>query len=298
MELRQLKYFVAVAEDLHFGKAARRLNISQPPLSQQIMRLEEEMGAKLFNRTSRSVALTPEGVYFRDEAKAVLERIERAAETVSSMARGEEGALSIGFVVLVTQTVFSDVVMAFRKEWPKVRLDLRDMSTNEQLAALASGDIDVGFIRYYGHSLKGLARKVFLKESYVVAMPAQHRLADRSEVRLSELKGESLIMFNRAYHPGLFDTILELFSQAGVKSSMIQETHRHITAIALVAAGMGIAPMPASMRRLGREGVVYLPIADPFPTVEVLAVWPEGRCAPVLESFLDLLERFCFSPAH
>ena len=290
MELRQLKYFLAVAEELHFGKAARRMNISQPPLSQQIKQLEDELGAKLFERTSRSVSLTPEGDFFMKEAKSVLEKLDRAGETVKAMARGEEGQLAIGFVVIINQTHLPEVIRDFRSRSPNVRLELKEMSTNSQLSGLSNGDLDIGFIRSYGHNLNGFRTKTYLKENYVLALPDHHPLAGKSEIRLSDLTDDSLIMFNREYQPDLFDSIIKKFTDAGVKPRMIQETNRRLTAIALVAAGMGVSPVPESTKRLGREGVVYLPIADPLPAIEVIAVWPENRSSRALESFVQVLE--------
>jgi len=290
MELRQLKYFLAVAEDLHFGNAARRMNISQPPLSQQIKQLEDELGTKLFERTSRSVALTPEGDFLMKEAQSVLDKLDRATETVKAMARGEEGQLTIGFVVILNQSKLPEVIRDFRSRFPNVRLELKELSTNSQLSALSSGDLDIGFIRAYGHNLNGFRSKTYLKENYVLALPDHHPLARNSEVRLSDLTDDALIMFNREYQPDLFDFIIRKFTDAGVKPKMIQETNRRLTAIALVAAGMGVSPVPESTKRLGREGVVYLPIADPFPTIEVIAVWPENRNSHVLESFVQVME--------
>jgi len=290
MELRQLKYFLAVAEDLHFGNAARRMNISQPPLSQQIKQLEDELGTKLFERTSRSVALTPEGDFLMKEAQSVLDKLDRATETVKAMARGEEGQLTIGFVVILNQSKLPEVIRDFRSRFPNVRLELKELSTNSQLSALSSGDLDIGFIRAYGHKLNGFRSKTYLKENYVLALPDHHPLAGDSEVRLSDLTDDALIMFNREYQPDLFDFIIRKFTDAGVKPKMIQETNRRLTAIALVAAGMGVSPVPESTKRLGREGVVYLPIADPFPTIEVIAVWPENRNSHVLESFVQVME--------
>lgn len=290
MELRQLKYFLAVAEELHFGNAARRMNISQPPLSQQIKQLEDELGAKLFERTSRSVALTPEGGFFMKEAKAVVEKLDNASETIKAMARGEEGQLAIGFVVILNQSELPEVIRDFRSRFPNVRLELKEMSTNHQLAALSSGDLDIGFIRSYGHNLTGFHQQTYLKESYVLALPDHHPLAGNFEIRLSDLTNEPLVMFKREYQPELYDSIIKKFSDAGVKPSMIQETNRRLTAIALVAAGMGVSPVPESTKRLGREGVVYLPIADPLPPIEVIAVWPENRPSRILESFVRVME--------
>lgn len=290
MELRQLKYFLAVAEDLHFGKAARRMNISQPPLSQQIKQLEDELGAKLFERTSRSVVLTPEGDFLMKEAQSVLDKLDKATKTVRAIARGEEGQLTIGFVVILNQSQLPRVIRDFRSRRPNVRLELKEMSTNSQLSALASGDLDIGFIRAYGHKLNGFHTKTYLKENYVLALPDHHPLAGESKIRLSDLTNDSLIMFNRGYQPDLFDSIIKKFTDAGVKPRMIQETNRRLTAIALVAAGMGVSPVPESTKRLGREGVVYLPIADPLPAIEVIAVWPKNRQSHILDSFVQVMD--------
>ncbi len=170
MELRQLKYFLAVAEELHFGRAAQKMNVSQPPLSQQIKLLEEELNTRLFMRTSRSVSLTQEGQYFMKEAKCILNRLQLASDTVKAMARGEEGLLSIGFVVVASQTQLPETIREFRLHNPKVRLELKELSTNEQLEGFANGDLDMGFIRYYGQNLKGLNTMSYHKENYALAI--------------------------------------------------------------------------------------------------------------------------------
>lgn len=214
MELRQLRYFLAVAEELHFGRAARRMNISQPPLSQQIRQLEDELGATLFERTSRSVALTPEGVFLKKEASTILGKLGKACETVKAMGRGEEGHLSIGFVVILNQSRLPEVIRDFRVKYPDVRLELKEMSTNAQLIALEDGELDIGFIRAYGHRLEGLNQQSYLREDYMLAISDDHPLAKNSEIRLCDLTDEPLIMFNRDYQPELYDHILRLFAQA------------------------------------------------------------------------------------
>jgi len=290
MELRQLKYFLAVAEELHFGKAARRMNISQPPLSQQVKQLEEELGARLFERTSRSVSLTPEGNYFKEEAKSVMERLERAGNTVRAMARGEEGALSIGFVVILNQSPLPEVILDFRQRFPKVRLELKEMTTKCQLESVRNGALDIGFIRYHNQDVGGLCKKTYIRESYVLALSDQHPLAGQSEISLGELTDEPLVMFKRENLPALYDEIVQTFTRAGMRPRMVQETNRRLTAIALVAAGMGVSPVPESTRRLGREGVVYLPIVDALPEIEVAAVWADKGGPSVLDSFVAVME--------
>ncbi|SCY61617.1 LysR family transcriptional regulator [Desulfoluna spongiiphila] len=290
MELRQLKYFLAVAEELHFGNAARRMNISQPPLSQQVKQLEEELGARLFERTSRSVALTPEGVFFKEEAKAILERLERAGDTVRAMARGEEGSLSIGFVVIINQSLLPEVILDYKQRFPKVHLELKEMTTNYQLKSVRNGTLDIGFIRYHNQDLSGLCKKTYIKENYVLALSDRHPLAGRTEISLGELTDEPLVMFKRDNLPALYDEIVRAFTRAGMRPRMVQETNRRLTAIALVAAGMGVSPVPESTRRLGREGVTYLPIVEPLPEIEVAAVWADKGGVSVLDSFVAVME--------
>lgn len=292
MELRQIKYFLAVAEYLHFGNAAKSMNISQPPLSQQIKQLENEIGVKLINRTSRSVELTPQGLFLKKEAKAILERLEKAVKTTRAIASGESGMLSVAFVVIVTQTRFPELIQEYRSKWPDVSLDIMEMSTMKQLELIKKGELDIGFVICNGQNFNGMCKHVFLKDKYLIALPENHPLKTEKEISLKDLKGETLIMFKREDHPELFDAITESFARSGASPEFVQETNSRITALALVSTGMGVCPVSSPAQKLRKEGIIYKPIKDPFPELEVAAVWSGTETSPQLESFINIMEKY------
>lgn len=195
METRQLRYFVAVAEELHFGNAAKRLHISQPPLSQQIMKFEDELGVKLFRRNKRSVVLTAAGRSFLQDARDILHSIERAESNLRDAVSGEGGRFNLGYIGPALETSLADVIREYKFAYPRVRFGLREMFTNDQLEAVRSGEIDAGVVRLFGHDLSGLECLKFHQESYALVLPSEHRFADRDHVDISELSGEPLIFF-------------------------------------------------------------------------------------------------------
>lgn len=292
MRMKQLEYFIAVAEELHFGRAAKRVHIEQPPLSRQIRALEEALGAPLFLRDKRRVALTEEGAYFLAEARAILERMRLAEATVRAMAMGEEGILRIGFVTPVLHTPFSGAIREFGADAPGVRLSLKHESTTEQIERLRSGRLHMGFLRPYAHDLSGLSTRPFWREPYVLVMPAGHPLAQLAEVPLKKLAGEPLIMFPRFVNQSLHDAIMAVFHGAGVSPNIVQEVMESQATITLVAAGLGLALMPMSVRREERAGLAYRPVTDGLPPVEITIAWLKGRKTPMMRRFLDFLQSY------
>lgn len=282
MDLRQLEYFVAVAEELHFGRAAQRTFVAQPALSRRVKGLEEELGAELLRRSSRRVRLTDEGAYLLQEARAILRRAARAAETVRSMARGESGRLRLGFVGPASQTAFPEVLREFGRTHRNIRLELLEMPTAAQLEALRGGELHAGLIRSHGHDLSGLGSLVFSREPYVLALPADLALARQEAVSVKMFDGLEFIHYPRWMQPQLYDALDRAFALAGVRPKVVQEASTKLSAIALVAAGMGAALVPeSSMRALPRAGVAYLPLAEPdaLPQVEFTLAWREESAA-------------------
>jgi DNA-binding transcriptional LysR family regulator len=297
MELRQLRYFQAVAEELHFGRAAERVHIAQPPLSQQIKRLEEELGVSLLRRSSRKVELTPEGTRFLDSVRDILERVEGAAHAVRALARGEEGRLRVGFVGAASDTPFPDAVRDYREKYPAVHLVLRDMCTLRQLEELRRGEIDVGLIRLFGQNLRGYRHETLLRDSYVLAMPRSHPLARLESIPLAALDGVPLVLYPRSSQPALYDTFMARLGEQGVRPVIAQTATTKQTMSALVAAGMGIAFLHGSAARMPHPGVEYRPLVGTFPDVELVMVWRPENDTVLVERFLEALRRRVHSEA-
>ncbi|MBI5249541.1 MAG: LysR family transcriptional regulator [Desulfomonile tiedjei] len=292
MEVRHLRYFIAVAEELHFGRAAQRVNICQPPLSQQIKDLEQELGVALFCRNHKKVSLTDAGAAFLEDARDILRRVELAAERARSVGRGALGRITMGLVLPALDTFLLDAIREFRASNPGIEIQLLELGTLAQLKALAAGDIQVGVMRLFQQDTKGLVAERILEEPYVLALPSKHRLASLKEVPIGALDNESFILFPRRTHPALYDKIIACCSAAGCTPTIEQEATTKVTAIALVAAGIGIALVPASTRKQHRFGVVYRPILGDLPVVELSLVWKEGTESAALYKLIDtVIER-------
>ena len=236
MELRHLRYFVAVAEELHFRRAAERLHMSQPPLSQQIRQLEEEVGAMLLLRNQRKVELTAAGVAFLVRAREILDAVEDAARQARRVQRGEVGRLAVGFVGSAMYSFVPELLRAFRDEKPDIGLRLHELGTTEQLRQLEDGRLDVGFVRLRGPR-PGLAHETVMDEPVVVALPDVHPLAQRPLLRLSDLEGESLVLLAPAGSPGLRAALADAIALLGGEERIVQEVAEMQTVVGLVAAG-------------------------------------------------------------
>jgi len=287
MELRHLRYVIAVAEELHFGRAAQRLNMSQPPLSQQIRYLEDELGVKLFHRTKRQVKLTEAGTRFVDEARQVLAQVEHAARVASRANNGEIGYLTVG-TVTAEKTVLVDTLRMFAKRYPDVHVELRSLGTDAQLHAIREGRIQVGFV-ILPVEVSDLEIEKVLSEPLVLAVPNKHRLASHKRVPLKALVGEPSILFPRALSPGYYDKIISVCRNAGFSLKVIHEMDNIYTALALVEAGLGISIFPASIQGLNRKGVVFRELQAPFPEMECAVAYRKGVQSAVLRSFLDVV---------
>lgn len=286
MELRQLRYFVAVAEELHFRRAAARLHVSQPPLSQQIARLEAELGCRLLARTRRRVELTPAGRAFLSDARAMLSELEVAVATAQRIATGQAGVLRIGFVGSALLSILPAIVQDFRRVRPEVEIELRERSTVAQLQGLLSGVLDVGLVRPPIESDPALRTEVVLRERTVAALPAAHPLTRFQRVSLKRLAGEPLVLFPRDQAPGFHDLLMQQLATTGTAPTVIQYAPEMLTIIGLVAAGIGVSPVPASLGRLGLDGVTYRPLSG-APATELLAVTRANEESPLVQAFLD-----------
>lgn len=298
MELRQLRYFVTVAEELHFGRAAERLHISQPPLSQAIRRLEEDLGTALFERTSRSVALTKEGDYLLGEARELLKRAETVETTLCQMARGESGALRVGLVGPALEGPLPCRIRKFRCKHPGVCVQLEQLNSYEQLERLRSGSLDLGFVRLFKKPTGGLKIIKYSSEPYDMALPEDHPLAAQEKVHLTDLEDETLLIFHRRANPALYDALLASFSDAGVSPRLNHVSLVKHTTTALVAAGMGLTLMPRGMSKVPRPGVVLRPIEGKLPEVEFSIAWSEERETPLMKQFIAAMMRWDKFPAN
>jgi len=285
VELRHLRYFVAVAEELHFHRAAERLHISQPPLSQQIRALEAELGVQLLVRSRRSVELTAAGAVFLREVRGILEAVDAAAETARSVARGEAGRLALGFVGSAMHGALPGVLRAHRRAFSEVQLALTELPTAGQLEALLAGRLDVGVIRPPVREPR-LAFETIHTEPFVVALPEDHELAARREVALAELAEEPFVLLARREAPGLYAALGQAMSDAGGVPGVVQEAREMQTVVGLVAAGIGVSLVPASVGADEHRGVAYRPIAGTAPTVELALAWRPDDRSPVLAAFL------------
>ncbi|WP_462379832.1 LysR family transcriptional regulator [Pseudomonas sp. Marseille-QA0892] len=293
MDLRHLRYFVAVAEELHFGRAADRLNISQPPLSQQIQALEDELGVRLLERTKRRVALTQAGLLFLDQARLALAQVERATDIAQRAGLGEIGSLKVGFTASAPFTsIIPRSLLAFRRAYPDVRLELQEMNSRGVVEALGNDQVEVGVIRPIALPGSIVAQPLFT-EPLVAVLNAAHVLGAEPNVplALSALAEEAFVFFPRGFGTGLYDQLMTLAGQAGFSPKISQEVGDSLTIIGLVAAGLGVSVLPASYRCVAIENVVYRPLLDPGAETSVLLVRRSGELSPVLQAFVEIVSR-------
>lgn len=288
MELRHLRYFVAVAEELHFGRAAERLFIVQPALSKQIASLEKELGVALFLRTKRHVEMTSAGASLLEDARQVLAQAEGAKLRAQLASRGEVGLLKIGFVAPVLYELMPQMLRAYRAQFPDVRLSLHEVHSREVVNGLLSRDLHIGFSRLPLGAGDGLRVLPLVEESVLVAMPKHHPFAAKESVTLAELADEDLILITRGEEPELYDSYVTACAAAGFSPRVAHEVDRTHVAVGLVAGGLGMCFVPESAKVTAHPGVAYRRLTDPSPRITFGAIWPDGPMAPVLENFLSL----------
>jgi DNA-binding transcriptional LysR family regulator len=284
VELRHLRYFLAVAEELHFGRAAEHLHIVQPALSKQIAALEKELGVRLLERTKRRVELTDAGRAFLEDARNVLAQADLAADRARSAGRGERGVLVVGFIPPALNSVLPLALNRYREEHPDVRLVARELTNRAAVDGVLAGRIHISFVRvpFDDH---GLCGEPVYEEPVVVAFPSDHPLAALDAVPLSKLCDEAFVMIPRAQEPELHDYYIALCQEAGFSPHIVHEVSTTLVGVGLVASGVGISFVPLSTRVMARTGVVYRPLLDPTPRFRLAAVW-RREADPVLKSFL------------
>lgn len=289
MELRHLHYFIAVAEELHFTRAAERLHMAQPPLSQQIRDLETQLGIKLFERTKRHVELTPAGKVFLTEARLVLAQADRAVKAAQRAGRGEIGQLIIGFNSSATYSVLPKILQRFRDCCPEVELILHELTTSQQLELLRKHQIHVGLL-YLPLDDAELKFISVLKEPLMVTIPDTHPLRDQPQISLHALKNTPFIMPPHHLGGGLYRQIIKLFQQTNFQPQVVQEAIVLQTAISLVAGGVGVTIVPASLQNLQRPGVIYKPLVEPTPEIEIAVAWRPHDSSPVLQNLINAVQ--------
>ncbi|ARK32438.1 acetoin biosynthesis transcriptional regulator AlsR [Halalkalibacter krulwichiae] len=290
MELRHLKYFVTVAEELHFGRAAIRLNMAQPPLSLQIRQLEEEIGVQLFHRTKRKVELTKEGQYFLEKTYRLLADLDENIETIQKMKRGEVGEIVIGFIATAAYDLVPTIIKLYLNEYPGIKVTLKQITSAEQIIALQNGSIDVGVLSEPAESDQ-ISFQIIREEEMVIALPKEHPLVRQTDaIQLSDLASEPFIITSRQANQGHFDSVINCCFQAGFSPNIIQETAEMSTVISLVAAGIGIALVPSSMKMLLQNEVVYRNVENnKFQSVTALA-WKQDSPSEIVHTFIELVK--------
>ncbi|MDQ0314159.1 LysR family transcriptional regulator [Amorphus orientalis] len=293
MNLRQLSQFVAVAEELHFGRAADRLGMTQPPLSQSIQALEEELGVALFARTRRSVALTAVGAEWLPHVRQVLEGAASLPETARRLARGQLGSLRLAFVSIAAYSILPELISSFKAAFPAVDVSLREATSDVQIEALLAGEIDAGLIIPQTGLQAGLAYRPLLREPLVAAVPqdwVESGRIDCADGRLvfGEVLGEPLILFPRQSAPAFHDIVTSFYALNRAEPAIVQEAIQMQTIIALVAVGLGLALVPRSLMALQRDGVRYLPLAGEAPEIETGLVWRRRDPLPTVAHLVEM----------
>ncbi len=256
IELRHLRYFLVVAETLHFTKAAERLGMAQPPLSQQIKRLELLIGHALFDRTTRGVRLTLAGQLLAERARGTLEKVQDDLAQVRRLGRGEEGTLTVGFAGSVMFTELPTAIESYQRRYPKVELRLRELSTSAQISSLLEGTLDLAFLRD-GDANPGVEMRTLLKERFVVVLPETHRLARKRTLRIGDLSHEPFILFARRNGPLAFDRTIACCEKEGFRPNIVQDAPQWPTLVRLVAAGLGVSLAPDCVANFAIPGAVY-----------------------------------------
>lgn len=290
IETRLLRQFIAVAEELHFHRAAERLHMAQPPLSQAIRKLEDELGLRLFERSNRNVALTAAGASFLETARCALLQLEDGVEQARRVAAGVAGRLTVTFIDTAHFDMMPLVVRTFRHQFPNVELRLQEATTTAQVDAIRTGIADIGFMRWPGIVIPDLTFERVAQEPVVVALPEDHPLAKAATVTLADLAPDDFVATPRAEGPGLHDQLIGLCRLAGFSPRIAQEARQMQTAVGLVAVGLGVALVPDSLARGQRNGVVFRPIAVDAPpemtVMDVVVGWDASKRSPVRDGFL------------
>jgi len=290
IDLRQLRYFLAVSEELNFGRAALRLHISQPPLSRQIRQLEDQLGVALFLRSKSGVALTEAGAAFQPEVRRTLLQAEKAV-AVARAARGADGGqFVVGYTTVFDRSAIPDVVDRLQQRFPNWRIVTKGKHSISLVRDVKNGAMDAAFIGLHTDT-QGLTVETLLEEPRVVALSASHRLAQKRKLDFDDIRGEPMFWFERRLNPGFYDHCQAFFEQIGFKPNVIQEPPDHHILLGLIAQGQGVALIPASLRKVKYQGVVFREMKEEREKLRmgIAVAYLESNQSPVLHAFLDLV---------
>ncbi len=284
IEFRHLRYFVAVAEELHFGRAALRLNLAQPPLSQQIRKLEELLGYPLFTRTSRSVQLTVAGEALLQRARRTLRNVQRDIDETRSLGRGDVGSLHIGFIGSAMLSILPGIFRSYREAYPRVQLRLHESFTSMVTEGLENGTLDAGILRD-GDPMEGLEVTTILSEPFVAVLPATHHAAGQKSISPAALRDEPFIYYPRSAGIRAYEKPLTLCEEHGFRPQIVQEASHWLSILRLIGAGLGVTIAPACVRRIASEEVVCLPLRGARAVSNIELAWHAGDNRPIVERF-------------
>jgi DNA-binding transcriptional LysR family regulator len=286
MEFRHLRYFLVLAEELHFGRAARRLSISQPPLSLNIQQLEASVGARLFTRSSKQVALTAAGLAFVPAARALLEQAAQAAHLARDVGQGMKGSLTIGFAGTMLYSGLPKILERFQSRHPMLRLMLRELSSSEQLIELVHDRLDLGFV----HTTRvppELSQALVASQPFVCCLPTGHALARKRSLPLGLLQGEPFAVVSRSVSPDYHERILAICSEAGFYPEIRYELRHWLSVVSLVAQGMGVALVPAALRQSAMAGAAFVPLSTATTPYDTYCLWKTAQSNAALAAFVD-----------
>ncbi|CAM3518543.1 LysR substrate-binding domain-containing protein [Bordetella flabilis] len=286
MELRHLRYFAVLAEELHFGRAAARLAISQPPLSVAIRQLEDSVGARLFERNSKEVRLTAAGHAMRASARKILAQAEEAAVEARDAAAGVVGHLRIGFVGAMLYRGLPQALRGFQGRYPGVRVKLTEMNSAEQITELMQGGLDLGFV-HTSRMPQELESRLLVSEPFVCCLPARHRLSRRASVRASDLRDETFVLFGQGVSPDYHDRILSICAEAGFRPQVRHEARHWLAVVSLVSQGLGVALVPQALSHSALRGAVFRPLAGARARSDAYGVSRRDARSPLIDRLLD-----------
>ena len=285
MELRQLKYFLVLAEELHFSRAAQRLAISQPPLSVAIRQLEEELGAQLFERTSKEVRLTAAGKHLRGQAQEIMEQALRVKQDMRAIAEGMQGSLRLGFVGSAIYRGLPEALEGFRARHPRVRIDMLELNSAEQIAALQQERLDLGLL-HATRPAPGLQSQTLVSEPFMACLPAGHALAGLRTLKVRQLAGERMVLFSRQVSPDYHQQIWQICQSEGFTPELHHEVRHWLSVLSMVSLRQGVSLVPSCLQRVGFPGLAFVPIQGRHPQSQMQAMWHPGHVQPLVQSLL------------